>query len=457
MDPMTVLLVIALSALSTLLYIFIGILPGTDETATMAPIALTLLLAGLDPLLVLVWFIASIAAFKMADSIPVALAGIPGGVMAVPQVPDALLAKESGLADTILRKGIAASVVGQVVALAVSLGLSYYLLPAGEWLRATDDVLGVKVARWFWLILAGLIVLALTSRSKSVALMSIPSLALVFQGLRAVYGRPIYISFFLGITIGPMLFELLSLLHRDLRKAYIRKGLKEVRLARVVRITLNPLRILSKEELVHSSIWSAITSILATVMSPVGLTILVGDLLRESSKDRVKGAVLAYTVRDAIKNATYVGGTLIPLIVIGVPTGPMAAGPAAPFFTKLDSLGMSARDYIMGRYDYLSITLTLLLAVAIAFLVAYPVLIRYSRRITIAVFRRVPAEALYGLFIAIVIMLSYYDARVSGVFGTLVVSLVSGALWRLGVSLGVMFMTLVAAPTLVALLSALPI
>ncbi|MEM4831706.1 MAG: tripartite tricarboxylate transporter permease, partial [Sulfolobales archaeon] len=112
MDPLSLLLVLALSAASTLLYTFIGILPGTDETATMAPIALTLLLAGLDPLLVLVWFIASIAAFKMADSIPVALAGIPGGVMAVPQVPDALVAKERGLADTILRKGIAASIVG---------------------------------------------------------------------------------------------------------------------------------------------------------------------------------------------------------------------------------------------------------------------------------------------------------------------------------------------------------
>ena len=80
MDPVTVALAVLLSALSCLLYIFIGILPGTDETATMAPVALTLLLAGVDPLLVLVWFVASIAAFKMADSIPVALAGIPGAL-----------------------------------------------------------------------------------------------------------------------------------------------------------------------------------------------------------------------------------------------------------------------------------------------------------------------------------------------------------------------------------------
>lgn len=457
MDPFTILLVVVLSVLSTILYIFIGILPGTDETATMAPIVLTLLLAGIDPLLALVWFVASIAAFKMADSIPVALAGIPGGVMAVPQVPDALTAKEHGLADTILRKGIAASVVGQFVALATALTLSYYLMPLGDWLRATDPILGVNVARWFWILLVGLLVLALTSKSKWLALIAIPSFALAIQGLRAVYGKSVSISFFLGITIGPMMFELLSMLHKELRRTYERKGFKEVKLARIGDISLNPVKLLSKEELAQSGVWSAVTSIMATVMSPVGLTILIGDLLREGKKDKVKGSILAYTVRDAIKNATYIGGTLIPLLVIGQPTGPMAAGPALPFFQKLESLGMTARDYIMTHYDYTTIVLSVIGASLIAFVVAYPILVKYSRRITLAVFRRVPAEALYGLFIAIVLMLSYYDARLSGVFGTLVISLVSGALWRLGVSLGVLFMTLVAAPTLVGLLAGLPI
>ena len=458
MDPFTILLIVILSVLSTLLYIFIGILPGTDETATMAPVLLTLLLAGVDPLLALVWFIASIAAFKMADSIPVALAGIPGGVMAVPQVPDAITAKEAGLADTILRKGIAASVVGQFVALVTTLTISYYLMPLGDWLRTTDEILpNVKVARWFWILLAGLLILALTSKNKWLALLSIPSFALGIQGLRAVYGKSVYISFFLGITIGPMMFELLSILHKELRKNYERKGLKEVKLAKIGKIPLNPLKILNKEEVAQSTIWSAITSVLATVMSPVGLTILIGDLLKESKKDKIRGSVLAYTVRDAIKNATYIGGTLIPLLVIGQPTGPMAAGPAMPFFQKIESLGMTPRDYIIANYDYLTIALAAIGASAIAFLIAYTTLVKYSRKITLAVFRRVPAEALYGLFIAIIIMLSYYDARLAGVFGTLIISLVSGALWKLGVSLGVLFMTLVAAPTLVAILTGLPI
>jgi len=72
------------------------------------------------------------------------------------------------------------------------------------------------------------------------------------------------------------------------------------------------------------------------------------------------------------------------------------------------------------------------------------------------VFKNVSAEALYGLLIAIVLLLAYYDAGIPGLFGTIIVSIVSGVLWRLGVSLGVLFMTLVAAPTLTAIITKIP-
>jgi hypothetical protein len=72
------------------------------------------------------------------------------------------------------------------------------------------------------------------------------------------------------------------------------------------------------------------------------------------------------------------------------------------------------------------------------------------------VFKNISAEALYGLLIAIVLLLAYYDAGIPGLFGTIIVSIVSGVLWRLGVSLGVLFMTLVAAPTLTAIITKIP-
>jgi putative tricarboxylic transport membrane protein len=116
----------------------------------------------------------------------------------------------------------------------------------------------------------------------------------------------------------------------------------------------------------------------------------------------------------------------------------------------LNIKGVVPAKYIMANYSYLEITLTLLLSTAVATLVAYPMLIRYSRKLTLLVFKTIPAESLYGLFLVIVVLLAYYDAGLRGVLGVFMVSIVSGILWRNGVSLGVLFMTLVAAPTLFA-------
>jgi hypothetical protein len=137
-------------------------------------------------------------------------------------------------------------------------------------------------------------------------------------------------------------------------------------------------------------------------MSSVGLAILIGDLLKQGKRDKVKGSVLAYAVRNAVKNATYVGKTIVPLLVIGQPTGSMSAGPASPFFQKLDTLGMSARDYLVAHYSYATIALVTLLASAVAFLVSYSILVNYSRKLTVFAFKNISAEALYGLLIAIV-------------------------------------------------------
>ena len=452
MDPMMFLQIIFLSAISAFIYMFVGIIPGTDETATIAPITLALLLMGFDPLVVLAWFMACIVAFKMADSIPVALAGIPGGVMAVPQVPDAIIAKKEGLADVVLRKGLSASVIGSIVAVIVSLTISFVMMPLGTFLGTKDVILGTAIPRWFWILFAGLILLAVMSKNKFVALLSIPMFALVIQGLRAVYGKSVFISFFLGITIGPLIYELFSMFNGEYLANKVRRGYMKVRLTKVREIKANPLVHLSALEKIHATIWAAVTSILAFVMSPVGLTILIGDTLRDTQRDRVKGALLAYSVRDAIKNATYIGGTLIPLLVLKKATGPMSAGPALPFFEGVKINGVNAATYIVNAYSYPLIAGVIFLAVIIGILVSYPLLVKYSRAITVFVFKRIPAEALYGLFIAIVLLLAYNDMGIMGIFGAIIVAVLSGALWRMGVSLGVLFMTLVGAPYIVSLL-----
>jgi len=300
-----------LTTFSVLLYIIIGMIPGTDETATIAPITLAFLAAGFDPLLILAWFMGTIVAFKAADAVPTALAAIPGGVMAVPQVPDALVARKYGYSEIILRKGITASVIGTVVAIAITLPLSFYLTPLGDLLKNPAGPLNWP--GWVYLIVAGTLLLAIMSKAKILALLAIFPFAMLIQGLRGLYGQSAFISIFLAITIGPILYELLTLIspnnHRLKREDYAR-----IKLVKTGKISLNPFHHLTKVEVALSSLLAGLSGILATFMSPVGLTVLFGDLTKESQKDELKGSLMAYAVRDAIKNATYIGGSLQSLL-----------------------------------------------------------------------------------------------------------------------------------------------
>jgi len=94
-------------------------------------------------------------------------------------------------------------------------------------------------------------------------------------------------------------------------------------------------------------------------------------------------------------------------------------------------------------------------ATIFAAILAYLILIKYSKQLTRFVFKKVPAEALYATFLAIVLVLAYNDAGIAGIFGSILVGLISATFVRNGVSIGILFMVLVAAPYLVGLLSTL--
>ena len=47
------------------LYTIVGIIPGTDETATMAPPTLVLVMLGFDPAVIVAWFFAISCAINL--------------------------------------------------------------------------------------------------------------------------------------------------------------------------------------------------------------------------------------------------------------------------------------------------------------------------------------------------------------------------------------------------------
>src|SRR5690625_339595 len=128
MDMIIILQMVLASISGAVLYTIIGIAPGTDETSVLAPVTIALALLGVSPYVILAFFIAAIVAKKLTDSIPVAIAGIPGGVMAAPMVEHAMVLKQHGLGDVSIRKIAYGYVIGIIVSLPVNLLITYIFL-----------------------------------------------------------------------------------------------------------------------------------------------------------------------------------------------------------------------------------------------------------------------------------------------------------------------------------------
>lgn len=132
MDAMILLQMVLAGIGGAVLYTLIGIAPGTDETAVLAPVTIALALAGVSPYVIVTFFMSAIVAKKLTDSIPVAVAGIPGGVMAAPMVEHAMVLKAHGLPDVSIRKMASGSVIGTLVAIPISFIIANMILPFAD-------------------------------------------------------------------------------------------------------------------------------------------------------------------------------------------------------------------------------------------------------------------------------------------------------------------------------------
>lgn len=434
------------------LYSFIGFIPGTDETSVLAPVTLTLVLAGAAPEVVLSFFIAAIVTLNLMNAIPTALVGLPGGVMSAPLMEHAVLLRSRGLAATTIRKMAVGSAIGTVVSIPLSFALAGLLAPIAEPIKAQAPLI----------LAAGAVLLALLGRNKVIALVSIIPLALMFQALPALYrsagiiaeDKSVNVSFFLGITVGPMLLTLLEVLNARLRASLPHGDLTEARFTRAGfdETELRPSRLVTRGE----GWWSAAMAAVSTplfVLSPVGLTFLLGEsAAARAGKNPVKKAQRAVTVMSALTHSTYLAGVIIPLVALGIPISGVSAGPAGPLFQAgtVYTLDHNLHHLLSTPQFVVCTVIGALLAVVVTYVVA----VRWSSQITRFVMRHVPHEAVLALFIALILVLAYIDAGAANVFGVLLIGVVCGAFNRLGVSYGVQFMTLYASAGVVTWLAA---
>ncbi|MCR8672122.1 tripartite tricarboxylate transporter permease, partial [Agrococcus sp. HG114] len=121
-------------------------------------------------------------------------------------------------------------------------------------------------------------------------------------------------------------------------------------------------------------------------------------------KDPVKRASRAISSMDALTNATYIAGTLIPLIALGIPLSPVAIGPGNALFNAPPVFDLDHNmHHILSRSDFIW---AILVGAIVALGLTYFIVVKFSQEICAFVFKWVPHEAILGLFFGLVLLLS---------------------------------------------------
>ena len=431
---------ILLAVLGGIIFTIIGIVPGTDETATMAPLTLILVLLGFQPPVLFAWYMAIIAAMQIAHVIPTAMAALPGSTMNVPMVYNCSLAKRMGIPHVAIRKMAAGSLIGQLIAFPIAILFALALAPVGQ-------LITPYVGLVFTI---GTVVVAYMSRAKWGAIAAIIPFAFLIQGFQRLavesVGKTLFISIFMGITIGPMIAEIFNVMIPSQRSKQMKDKPNEIWLApeqnlRSKSIFPNPFKILTKRQNVKTLINSAISTCTFT-MSPVGMTVMLGELSVKKKPELYDKVTTTLAVQESVTNATYTGGLIIPLIAfLGLPLSAIAVGPAAPLFNAppvftvdpLHNLGslMTLPNYIIFG----------IIGIIGGVIISYPVSIKKARSWTLILFKKIGHEALIGAFVGLICLLAFHEAGFMGIIVALSLGLIGGFLHtHFGIHTGVQFM-----------------
>ena len=426
------------------IFSLLGLVSGTDETATLAPLTLAVVLLGVPPAGVLAFFIAGAAAKHMTHAVPTTLLGIPGDTMAIALMEEANYLRRLGVPHIALRKMISAALIAALIAVPVAVGAASLLATVADNLRAVVPYLFPVIA----------IVIAYLSKGRWASVLALVPLTAMITGLNTFVaeqtGKTLAISFFVGLAIGPMIIDLVGLSSPLTRRSLIRDRRPTFWLAPEMaeagrqRRMPNPLTVLNGKETRDTAVAATATS-LTFVVSPLAMAILVGDIVGSRVKHAYQRLTRVISVRNGVTDSTYLAETLIPLVAIGLPLSPIAAGAAAPLFNAPPVFTVGGEGQEMNNLHTMltapQFLIFSLVGVLLAGLVAYPLTVRYARRAALFVARRLSHEAVIGAFAGLVLVVAMYEGGIYGVIVMLTVGLVGGVLNKvIGMHVGVQCM-----------------
>lgn len=443
MNPLLHQALIALSMglIGAVVFAGIGLISGTDETTTIAPLTLLVALLGVPPEGVFTFFMAGAVAKHMTHAIPTALLGIPGDTMAAPLLQQATMLRSLGVPHIALRKMISGGIVAAFIAVPLAVLFAVLLAPFG----------GAIAKAAPWVFLAAALVIAYFSAGRWAAVLLLLPFVLLIVGLQELtgkYGVKLSVSYFLGIAIGPLVADLFAILSPAERNRMRRPHVSTFSLAPDLKAWSgyfpNPLRVLERQQIAWTTATAAVSS--ATfVFSPVAMTVVMGELVGARIKHAYQRLTTVIAARNGVTEATYIAEALIPLIAFGLPLSPVAAGPAAPLFNAPPRFSVdAAAGHINNLHTLMSVREFLgygLLSVLLAALIAYPLAMNYAHRAASFVARRLSHEAIIATFSGLIVVISFWEGQWLGLAVILTVGLFGGLLSRLfAFNAGVQFM-----------------
>lgn len=430
MDITLILQIIIFAMMGSLIYIVVGIIPGTDETSVLVPAAILLFTLNVNPLGILSFFIAAMISLNLTDSIPTALTSIPGGVMSTPLIEQSKYLKDEGLVTISIRKMTTGSLYGTISAFVASIIVIVFV-------NLLTDVANFPIRDYVntyssYIFLGGAVLLSLLSKKKIISLLSIIPFGIIILLAQKVHPEIKSTPFFLSITTGPLLFQLVSLLVPKVRKKLEVDHKKELSIIKDEPLKKGEFfKLLGGPEAKPTLIASFIASFLF-FLSPVGVTMLIGEASTGKSQNKKQQALTQVSAMNGIANATYLSGIMISLFAFGIPISPAAAGPGGPLFDPANGF--------IASLDVTKSIMVIFLAAVIALSITIFLTLKYASKMTEAVFKYIPQEAVVSLLIGLVILLVYLEAGFLGILVIFLVALTAGLFNSFGVSYGVLFM-----------------
>ncbi|NQE61661.1 tripartite tricarboxylate transporter permease [Caulobacter sp. RHG1] len=439
------------ASLATLMFIIIGLIPGTSETATIAPATLVVVLLGCPPEATLSFCLAAVATKHLVHAVPTAILGLPGDNMAIPMLEPSAKLRALGLPHVALQKMVSGGVVALLLSVPISVGFATLLAPFGAFVKSWVGPIFAVVG----------LALAFTSPGRWASVALFLPYGVIMQALNGaavkVNGGPgLTISFMLGMALGPMFVDLLMALSPTARARLTVDGPRRIWLAPEAKMWSGrlptPWSVLTVRQLLYVLL-STIVSAVTFTFTAIGMTFLVGSVTQARVKGLYNKLTTSLSTMNATSESTYIAEILVPLVAFGLPLSPIALTVALPLFNAPPVYGTAPVNNIHTLLTPLQVGVYGTLSVIAACALTYPLVMRYARSASAWVMRNVAQEAVLAMFAGLLVVLSFYEGGAIGVAVAVSVGIAGGALNKLvGFNIAAQMMSYFAASWLMSTL-----